>query len=206
MEYESSITEDLQLLGVVGDVVTHTSDHFSLLYDKAVDLIKLGLAYVDDTDVDTMRNERFDGIESKNRNLPAATSLAYFTQDMTTGTARGLSSCLRAKIDMSDNNKCMRDPVIYRCNVTPHHIHGTKWKVYPTYDFACPIVDSIEGVTHALRTIEYRDRNAQYAWFIAALKLRDVYVWDFRYVANLRCYQFEYNVLKSFSYYLPYWR
>lgn len=80
---------------------------------------------------------------------------------------------------MQDKNKAMRDPVIYRCNLTPHHETGTTWKVYPTYDFACPAVDSIEGVTHALRTIEYRDRNAQYAWFLKALDLRWVHVWDF---------------------------
>jgi glutamyl-tRNA synthetase len=76
----------------------------------------------------------------------------------------------------------MRDPVIYRCNEVPHHIHGNKWKMYPTYDFACPIVDSLDGVTHALRTIEYRDRNAQYEWFLEKLAIRKVHIWDFRSV------------------------
>jgi glutamyl-tRNA synthetase len=125
-----------------------------------------------------MRSQRFDGIESKNRNLSIDENIKLF-EEMKNGTEKGLVRCLRAKIDMQDKNKCMRDPVIYRCNLTPHHLTGSLWKMYPTYDFACPIVDSIEGVTHALRTIEYRDRNAQYVWFLKALSLRLVHVWDF---------------------------
>lgn len=80
---------------------------------------------------------------------------------------------------MQDKNKAMRDPVIYRCNLIPHIRTGTTWKIYPIYDFACPIVDSVEGVTHALRTNEYRDRNPQYDWFLKALSIRKVEIWDF---------------------------
>lgn len=76
-------------------------------------------------------------------------------------------------------NKAMRDTVIYRCNPTRYHHTGTKWKVYPTYDCRCPIVDSIEGVTHVLRTIDYRNRNPQYHWMLDALDLRKVHIWDF---------------------------
>ena len=72
--------------------------------------------------------------------------------------------CVRGRIDMQNPNKCLRDPVFYRHNDLTHHKHGQKYKVYPTYDFACPIVDSIEGVTHAMRTNEYSQRIAQYHW------------------------------------------
>jgi glutamyl-tRNA synthetase len=189
MEFESSIKEDLLLLGVKADIIVHTSDHFEKIYQYALQLIKEGLAYVDNTDTDTMRNERFDGIESKNRNLSIEKNLELF-KEMKLGTEIGVSSCLRAKMDMSDLNKCMRDPVIFRCNLTPHHIHGDKWKMYPTYDFACPIVDSLDGVTHALRTIEYRDRNPQYEWFLVKLKLRKVHIWDFRYLFFNKSFEF----------------
>jgi len=177
-EFEESIKEDLKLIGIEGDVCTHTSDHFDTIYNYAIQIIKDGKAYVDDTDRDTMRQQRGEGIPSKCRDLPVEENLRRF-EEMKNGTEFGLKCCLRAKISVDDKNKALRDPVIYRCNLLPHHQTGDKWKIYPTYDFACPIVDSIEGVTHALRTIEYRDRNPQYEWFLKNLNLRWVHIWDY---------------------------
>jgi glutamyl-tRNA synthetase len=125
-----------------------------------------------------MRAERMECKDSKCRNLSIDENLRRFAE-MTKGSEEGVKMCLRAKINMQDKNGALRDPVIYRCNATAHHQTGTQWKLYPTYDFACPVVDSIEGVTHALRTSEYRDRNAQYEWFLKALELRWVHIWDF---------------------------
>ena len=82
--------------------------------------------------------------------------------------------CLRAKIDYQNKNKCLRDPVIYRHVQNSHPKTGDKFKIYPTYDFACPIVDSVEGITHSMRTKEYTDRADQYKWFLEKLKLRNV--------------------------------
>lgn len=126
-----------------------------------------------------MRKERMEGIASERRESSVEENLARFAE-MTKATTEGQRWCIRAKMSVDDPNKAMRDPVIYRCNILPHHRTGDNWKVYPTYDFACPLVDSLEGVTHALRTNEYRDRLPQYKWMISALALRDVEVWDFR--------------------------
>jgi glutamyl-tRNA synthetase len=179
-EFKASILEDLARLGVRPDVVSHTSDHFDLIADFARQIIKEGKAYMDDTPVEQMRMERGKGIISA-RKPPASdpeTNLARF-EEMYKGTEEGVKWCLRADWNMSDGNKCCRDPVLYRANATPHLRTGTKYKAYPTYDFACPIVDSIEGVSHAMRTTEYRDRDVQYARLQEALRVRPVKIIEF---------------------------
>ncbi|KAI0158019.1 glutamyl-tRNA synthetase [Hypoxylon sp. FL1284] len=187
-EYQDAIIEDLALMGIKPDVVTYTSDYFDHLYDTCLGLIKDGHAYADDTDVETMRDERGKGIASKRRDRTVEENLAIFDA-MKNGTEEGLKNCIRAKISVDNPNKAMRDPVIYRCNPNdPHHRTGTKWKMYPTYDLACPVVDSLEGVTHALRSTEYTDRNPQFQWFLDTLKLRQVYMWDFARMNFIRTF------------------
>jgi len=125
-----------------------------------------------------MQAERMDRVESYKRNSNPEDNLKIF-ESLLKGEPEAQKYCMRAKIDMSSVNGTMRDPVLYRFNDTPHHRTGTKHKAYPTYDFACPIIDSIEGVTHALRTTEYNDRDEQYAWIQKALSLRTVHIQAF---------------------------
>lgn len=185
-EFQDSIIEDLALLGIKGDKVTYSSNYFDKMYELAVKMIKDGHAYCDDTPLLQMREERMVGTASARRNRTVVENLRIFTMEMKNGTDEGLKNCLRAKIDFENPNKALRDPVIYRCNLTPHHRTGTEWKMYPTYDFCVPVVDSIEGVTHALRTNEYRDRNPQYEWIQKTLGLRHVDIWDFGRVNFMR--------------------
>ncbi|EGE00110.1 glutamyl-tRNA synthetase [Trichophyton tonsurans CBS 112818] len=177
-EFQDSILHDLELLGITPDKVTYSSDYFDLMFDLCTKLVSNSKAYADNTDKETMGHERRHGIASKCRGLSVDESLYHLLQ-MKSGSPEGQGWCIRAKISVDDLNKAMRDPVIYRCNPQPHHRTGDKWKLYPTYDFCAPVLDSIEGITYALRTNEYRDRNAQYSWIQQALGLREVTIWDF---------------------------
>lgn len=177
-EFQDAIKQDLSLMGIIPDRMSFSSDYFRQMYDLCVQLIKNGKAYADDTEKEAMQDERGKGIASKCRDMSVADTLKYF-EEMRSGSDGGLRWCIRAKISVNNPNKAMRDPVIYRCNLEPHHRTGTTWKVYPTYDFCAPVLDSLEGVTHALRTNEYRDRNPQYTWMQDALGLRQVMIWDF---------------------------
>ncbi|KAH8923332.1 glutamate-tRNA ligase [Atractiella rhizophila] len=177
-EFQDSILADIKMLELTPDQISYTSDHFDTIYDFAVKAIKDGKAYADDTPKEQMQKERFDGTKSARRDATIEENLARF-EEMKEGTEEGRKWCLRAKLSVDNPNKALRDPVIYRVNLQAHHRTGEKWKVYPTYDFACPIVDSIEGITHALRTNEYRDRNPQYEWMLEAVGLRKVQIWDF---------------------------
>lgn len=178
VEFENVILGDLEMLQIKPDLFTHTSNYFDLMLEYCETLLKEGKAYVDDTDPAQMKIEREQRIESKNRNNDVEKNMSMW-KEMLAGSEVGQKCCVRAKIDMSSANGCMRDPTIYRCKNEPHPRTGTKYKVYPTYDFACPIVDAIENVTHTLRTMEYHDRDDQFYWFIDALKLRKPYIWEY---------------------------
>lgn len=178
-EFVENLKRDMNSLQLDFDSFSYTSDHFELMLRFAEKLIRDGLAYCDKTPSEEMQKRRFDGTASDFREIAVDESLRLW-EEMKRGSEEGQLTCLRAKISVDDPNKCMRDPVIYRVNVKDeHHRTGTKYKVYPTYDFACPIVDSVEGITHALRTTEFLDRNNQYWWFCDKLGLRKPELYDF---------------------------
>jgi len=177
-EYEDVILEDLKLLQVKYDHFSRTSDHFETILCYCEKLLKEGKAYVDDTDAETMKIERDAKTKSKNWDNSVEKNMKMW-EEMKKGSEAGTKCAVRAKIDMQSLNGCLRDPTIYRCKPEAHPATGTKYKVYPTYDFACPIVDSVEGVTHALRTTEYMDRDDQFNWFIDALGLRKPHIWAY---------------------------
>ncbi|KAI0025967.1 glutamyl-tRNA synthetase [Xylariomycetidae sp. FL0641] len=133
------------------------------------------------------RESQNDYFQAMRRDLSVKETLARF-EDMNNGMDEGKRWCLRAKIAYDSPNGALRDPVIYRCNDTPHRRTGSQWRIYPTYDFCAPILDSIEGVTLALLTNEYRDRNAQYAWMQGTLCLRKAPIWDFSRINFVRTF------------------
>uniref|UniRef100_A0A0K0E2M2 glutamate--tRNA ligase n=1 Tax=Strongyloides stercoralis TaxID=6248 RepID=A0A0K0E2M2_STRER len=176
--FEDVIKGDLEILKIKPDRWTHSSDHFDLLLQLCEKCIKEGKAFVDDTDAETMKVEREARQESKNRNNSVEKNLKMW-EEMKKGSEEGVKCCVRMKIDMNSNNGTLRDPTIYRCKPETHIRTGNKYKVYPTYDFACPVVDSVEGITHALRTTEYHDRDEQYYYICDALGIRKPFIWDY---------------------------
>ena len=166
--FVKSIIEDVKWLGWKGDIY-YASDYFDLMYECAVKLIKKGKAYVDDVTAEQMRQMRGTltepGIESPNRNRPIEESLALF-EDMKNGKIADGALVLRAKIDMKSPNINMRDPIIYRVLKATHHNTGDKWCIYPMYDFAHPIEDAAENITHSICTLEFEDHRPLYDWVI----------------------------------------
>uniref|UniRef100_A0A8C8LQS7 Bifunctional glutamate/proline--tRNA ligase n=1 Tax=Oncorhynchus tshawytscha TaxID=74940 RepID=A0A8C8LQS7_ONCTS len=177
-DFEKVILEDLAMLQIKPDQFTYTSDHFPRIQGMAEQLLREGKAYIDDTPPEQMKAAREQRTESRHRSNLVEENLKMW-EEMKAGTEYGQTCCMRAKIDMASNNGCMRDPTLYRCKNAPHPRTGSTYRVYPTYDFACPIVDSVEGVTHALRTTEYHDRDDQFYWVIEALRLRKPYIWEY---------------------------
>ncbi|XP_039982900.1 bifunctional glutamate/proline--tRNA ligase [Xiphias gladius] len=177
-DFEKVILEDVAMLQIHPDQFTYTSDHFPIIMQFAEQLLAEGKAYIDNTLPEQMKQEREQRIESTCRNNTVEQNMKMWSE-MKAGTEFGQTCCMRAKIDMKSNNGCMRDPTLYRCKNAIHPRTGSTYKVYPTYDFACPIVDSLEGVTHALRTTEYHDRDEQFYWIIDALRIRKPYIWEY---------------------------
>ena len=174
VEYVDAIQEDIKWLGYDwGDNFFYASDYFDTMYEAAVELIKKGLAYVCELSADQMRAYRGDlstPARSPYRDRPVEENLALFEQ-MRNGEAPEGSMTLRAKIDLASGNFNMRDPVIYRMNSLRHHRTGDKWRIYPMYDFAHPIEDALEGITHSLCTLEFEDHRPLYDWVIANVTL-----------------------------------
>ena len=177
-EFVDNLIKDVSTLGIEYSKITYTTDYFPQLLDMAEKLMREGKAYVDDTPRETMQKERMDGIESRCRNQSLEENLLLW-KEMIAGSERGIQCCVRGKLDMQDPNKALRDPVYVRCTTIPHHRIGDKYKAYPTYDFACPFVDATEGITHALRSSEYHDRNAQYYRILSDMGLRHVEIYEF---------------------------
>jgi glutaminyl-tRNA synthetase len=169
-EYVESIMNDVKWLGFEWAKLCYASDYFDQFYIWALDLIKAGKAYVDDQNADEIRNNRGTltkpGTDSPYRSRSAEENLDLFAR-MTKGEFEEGTHVLRAKIDMASSNLNMRDPVIYRILKREHHRTGSKWCVYPMYDFAHGYEDAIEGVTHSICTLEFQDHRPLYDWFIA---------------------------------------
>lgn len=174
-EYVDSIIEDVKWLGGdFEDRIFYASDYFDKMYEWAAQLIKKGKAYVDDSDPETMRGLRGTvteiGTESPNRNRSVEENLDLFDR-MKKGEFKNGEKVLRAKIDMSSPNMLLRDPVMYRIIHSEHHRTGNKWCIYPTYDWAHGLEDSIEGITHSICTLEFEVHRPLYDWFLNELEV-----------------------------------
>ncbi|MBQ6885319.1 MAG: glutamine--tRNA ligase/YqeY domain fusion protein [Clostridia bacterium] len=171
VEYVDAIMEDIKWLGFNWDNVYYASDYFDFIYECALKLIDKGLAYIDESTADEIREMRGTltepGKNSPYRDRPIEESRELFAK-MTAGEIEEGKMVLRAKIDMASSNLNMRDPVIYRVLKAHHHRTGDKWCVYPMYDFAHPLSDAREGVTHSLCSLEFENHRPLYNWVLEA--------------------------------------
>lgn len=189
-EYVDAIIENLGWLGYTPDNVFFGSDYFEKTYEKAILLIKKGLAYVDDLSQEETTAYRGTltepGKESPYRNRSVEENLRLF-EEMKEGKYADGEKTLRAKIDMASPNINMRDPVMYRILHKEHHRQGNKWCIYPMYDFAHPLQDSFEGITHSLCSIEYDNHRPLYDWFVEKCEMEHVphqYEWGRLNITN----------------------
>lgn len=168
-EYIDAILEDVKWLGYQWCDITYSSDQYQQLYLWAIELIQAGKAYVDSSTADEIKNSRGTltepGQESPYRNRSIEENLDLF-QRMKSGEFSDGAHVLRAKIDMASPNVNMRDPVLYRIRHVPHPRTGNDWCIYPMYDYAHPLCDALEHITHSLCTLEFQDHRPLYEWFI----------------------------------------
>ncbi len=173
-EYVNAIQEDVRWLGFSWDKLCFASDYFATMYDKAVLLIQKGLAYVCDLTAEQIRQGRGSlttpGVDSPYRNRTIEENLDLFAR-MKNGEFADGSKVLRAKIDMASPNINLRDPVLYRIAHAAHHRTGTTWSIYPMYDYAHPLEDALEGISHSLCTLEFEDHRPLYDWVIEACEM-----------------------------------
>ena len=177
VEYVNSIKEDVEWLGFNWNDLYFASDYFDEMYNRAVLLIKKGLAYVCELTPDEMREYRGTltepGKESPYRNRSIEENLSLFER-MKNGEFKDGEKVLRAKIDMASPNINLRDPIIYRIAHASHHNTGDKWCIYPMYAFAHPLEDAIEGITHSICTLEFEDQRPLYDWFVRECEMEAV--------------------------------
>ncbi|WP_239565196.1 glutamine--tRNA ligase/YqeY domain fusion protein [Brevibacillus fulvus] len=177
VEYVEAIKEDVKWLGFEWDNLCFASNYFEEMYNRAVLLIKKGKAYVCDLTAEQIRETRGTltepGKESPYRNRSVEENLELFER-MRNGEFKDGEKVLRAKIDMASPNINLRDPVLYRISHTKHHNTGDKWCIYPMYDFAHPLEDAIEGVTHSLCSLEFEDHRPLYDWLIQECEMENV--------------------------------
>ena len=174
-EYVEAIQADIKWLGFAWEErLFYASDYFEKLYEYAILLIKKGLAYVDESPAEEIRALRGTltepGQEGPFRNRDKAESLELF-QKMRQGEFAEGKMVLRAKIDMSSPNINLRDPILYRIMHTEHHRTGSEWKIYPMYDYAHPLSDALEGITHSICTLEFEDHRPLYDWILRATEI-----------------------------------
>jgi glutaminyl-tRNA synthetase len=181
-EYVESIKDDVRWLGFEWKNELYASDYFEELYQFAAELIKKGLAYVDDNNSEIIAAEKGTptqaGVNSKYRNRSIDENLRLF-EEMKSGKYADGERVLRAKIDMAHSNMLMRDPVMYRIKHAQHHRTGDKWCIYPMYDFAHGQSDSIEEVTHSICTLEFVPHRELYDWFIDKLEIYPSHQYEF---------------------------
>jgi len=175
--FVEGIKKDIAWLGCDWENLLYASDYFDEMYERALLLVKKGKAYVDDLTAEEIREYRGDlknpGKNSPYRDRTVEENLALF-EAMKNGEFEDGSKVLRAKIDMTSPNMNMRDPVIYRIQRAHHHNTGDKWCIYPMYDYAHPIEDAIEGITHSLCSLEFEDHRPLYDWVVRECEMENV--------------------------------